>query len=66
MDCFLDDHDGRVQCSHGEDFGTCATKLLWTRVQMGVIRSLQRTTLAELVEFDSRPSAAPPASVTTS
>ena len=21
MDCFLDDHDGRVQCSHGEDFG---------------------------------------------
>src|SRR5215213_5765998 len=57
MDCFLDDHDGRVQCSHGEDFGTCATKLLWTRVQMGVIRSLQRTTLAELVEFDSRPAA---------
>ena len=29
----------------------CATKLMWTRVQMGVIRSLQRTTLAELVEF---------------
>ena len=55
MDCFLDDHDGRVQCSHGEDFGTCATKLLWTRVQMGVIRSLQRTTLAELVAFDARP-----------
>ena len=24
---------------------------MWTRVQMGVIRSLQRTTLAELVEF---------------
>ena len=29
----------------------CATKLLWTRVQVGVIRSLQRTTLAELVAF---------------
>ena len=29
----------------------CATKLIWTCVQMGVIRSLQRTTLAELVEF---------------
>jgi hypothetical protein len=27
---------------------------MWTRVQMGVIRSLQRTTLAELVEFDAR------------
>jgi Rrf2 family protein len=55
MDCFLDDSDGRVQCSHlGEAAGTCSTKLLWTRVQMGVIRSLQRTTLAELVEFDAR------------
>src|SRR3954469_17596627 len=55
MDCFLDDHDGRVLCSHGEDGGAYATKLLWTRVQMGVISSLQRTTLAELVQFDQRP-----------
>jgi Rrf2 family protein len=59
MDCFLDDHDGRVLCSHGDDGGACATKLLWTRVQMGVITSLQRTTLAELVEFDTRTVAAP-------
>jgi Rrf2 family cysteine metabolism transcriptional repressor len=29
----------------------CATKLLWTRVQGGIIRSLQTTTLAELVQF---------------
>ena len=58
MDCFLDDHDGRVLCSHGEDGGACATKLLWTRVQMGVITSLQRTTPAELVAFDSRPAIA--------
>jgi Rrf2 family protein len=60
MDCFLDDSDGRVQCSHGEDSGTCATKLLWTRVQLGVIRSLQKTTLAELIEFDSRPGVGSP------
>ena len=33
---------------------TCATKLLWTRVQGGVNRALAGTTLAELVEF-SRP-----------
>ena len=60
MDCFLDDSDGRVQCSHlGESAGTCSTKLLWTRVQMGVIRSLQRTTLAELVDFDARAAALP-------
>ncbi len=31
----------------------CATKLLWTRVQMGVIRSLQHTTLAELIDFSA-------------
>ena len=65
MDCFLDDHDGRVQCSHlGEAAGTCSTKLLWTRVQMGVIRSLQRTTLAELVEFEA--GVVEPAAATTS
>src|ERR671933_163830 len=51
MDCFFDDREARVLCSHLEDGEHCATKLLWTRVQMGVIRSLQRTTLAELVEF---------------
>ena len=53
MDCFFDDRDGRVLCSHHDDERLCATKLLWTRVQMGVIRSLQRTTLAELVDFNA-------------
>jgi Rrf2 family cysteine metabolism transcriptional repressor len=65
MDCFLDDHDGRVQCSHGHDGGACATKLLWTRVQLGVVRSLQKTTLAELIEFDSRPAVGAPAITVT-
>ena len=51
MDCFFDDRDGRVACSHEVDGQHCATKLLWTRVQVGVIKSLQRTTLAELVGF---------------
>jgi Rrf2 family transcriptional regulator, cysteine metabolism repressor len=51
MDCFFEERDGRVSCSHHSDGEHCATKLLWTRVQMGVIKSLQRTTLAELVEF---------------
>jgi Rrf2 family transcriptional regulator, cysteine metabolism repressor len=53
MDCFVDDREGRVLCSHTTDGEHCATKLMWTRVQMGVIKSLQRTTLAELVEFAS-------------
>jgi DNA-binding IscR family transcriptional regulator len=55
MECFVHDHTERVLCSHQPDAGRgCATKLLWTRVQGGIIRSLQNTTLAELVEFSGR------------
>jgi Rrf2 family protein len=56
MDCFFDDREGRVSCSHQtDDHDGCATKVLWTRVQLGVIRSLQRTTLAELVALTRSP-----------
>jgi Rrf2 family transcriptional regulator, cysteine metabolism repressor len=59
MDCFVESPDGsdqhRVACNHGSDGHACATKLLWTRVQLGVIKSLQRTTLAELVAFAQLP-----------
>ena len=52
MECFTEGKEGtRVSCSHGSDETHCATKLMWTRVQMGVIKSLQRTTLGELVDF---------------
>src|ERR1700749_4485496 len=52
MECFVSDHTERVLCSHEPDAGRgCATKLLWTRVQGGIIGSLQATTLAELVPF---------------
>src|ERR1700735_4076429 len=62
MECFVHDRTERVLCSHEPDAGRgCATKLLWTRVQGGIIRSLQTTTLAELVQFSGGPSAAPPA-----
>jgi Rrf2 family cysteine metabolism transcriptional repressor len=57
MSCFLDDRGGdtsRMLCSHHDDGELCATKLLWTRVQGGVIRALQQTTLAELVAFTQR------------
>src|SRR5215831_14579514 len=60
MECFVHDHTERVLCSHQPDAGRgCATKLLWTRVQGGIIRSLQTTTLAELVEFSRRGERAP-------
>lgn len=57
MECFVDDRseDGRVLCSHHDDSGHgCATKLLWTRVQVGVLRTLADTTLAELIDFQAR------------
>ena len=54
MECFVHDHTERVLCSHEMDAGRCATKLLWTRVQGGIIRSLQTTTLADLVEFSRK------------
>lgn len=52
MECFYEDPEGRVLCSHdlNGDRG-CATKLLWTRVQGSVNRALDGTTLAELAEF---------------
>jgi Rrf2 family protein len=61
MSCFVDDsQEGRVLCSHVDDHGHgCATKLLWTRVQGGVIKALAQTTLAELIAFSDR-TATPP------
>ena len=56
MDCFFDDREGRVSCSHQDhQHDGCATKVLWTRVQLGVIRSLQRTSLSELVSLSRSP-----------
>jgi Rrf2 family protein len=62
MSCFIDDsEEGRVLCSHLDDQGRgCATKLLWTRVQGGVIKALAQTTLAELVAFSDRTQAPAP------
>ena len=52
MECFVSLPTQHVACSHEADLGrACATKLLWTRVQGGVIKALQGTTLADLVEF---------------
>jgi Rrf2 family protein len=67
MSCFVDDREGeRVLCSHLEDESheACATRVLWMRVQGGVIGALQRTTLQELVEFGTpHPSESAPAPV---
>jgi Rrf2 family transcriptional regulator, cysteine metabolism repressor len=61
MECFHIDREGKVSCSHEVDGGdSCATKLLWTKVQGGVTKALSGTTLSELAEFadqHSRPRA---------
>jgi Rrf2 family transcriptional regulator, cysteine metabolism repressor len=58
MECFVTDTTERVLCSHqpmvAGEHQHCATKLLWMRVQGGIARSLQTTTLGELVEFSRR------------
>ena len=60
MECFTDEVR-RVLCSHETDHGHgCATKLLWTRVQGGMVRALKETSLADLVEFGSRRAPAAP------
>jgi Rrf2 family transcriptional regulator, cysteine metabolism repressor len=67
MECFVALPTEHVACSHEGDAGrTCSTRLLWMRVQGGVIRALQGTTLAELVEFSGGGDGAPaPALATT-
>lgn len=60
MDCFVTLPPERVACSHGGDAGrACSTRLLWMRVQGGVLKALHGTTLAELVEFSERQPAEP-------
>lgn len=55
MECFHQDPEGKVLCSHETDGGdACATKLLWTRVQGGVTKALSGTTLQELVDFTEK------------
>jgi Rrf2 family transcriptional regulator, cysteine metabolism repressor len=52
MQCLSDPATSRVLCNHELDADeSCATKLLWTRVQGSVSRALEQTTLAELVSF---------------
>jgi Rrf2 family transcriptional regulator, cysteine metabolism repressor len=54
MECLVARPSERVSCSHELDLGrTCATRLMWLRVQGGVLQALRATTLAELVEFSA-------------
>jgi Rrf2 family cysteine metabolism transcriptional repressor len=53
MQCVSGAGASRMLCNHELDgYDNCATKLLWTRVQGGIERVLEQTTLAELANFE--------------
>jgi len=50
IECISETADGAIVCSRESDPGhVCPTKLLWTRVRFAIVRTLQETTLADLV-----------------
>jgi Rrf2 family transcriptional regulator, cysteine metabolism repressor len=50
IECISADADGALVCAReGHDEGPCPTKLLWTRVQGSIVRTLNDITLADLV-----------------
>lgn len=54
IECISQAADGSIVCSRESDPGhVCPTKLLWTRVRGAIVRTLQDTTLADLVRGPS-------------
>jgi Rrf2 family cysteine metabolism transcriptional repressor len=53
IECISESPDGSIVCAREADSahprGICPTKLLWTRVRSSIVRTLQETTLADLV-----------------
>ena len=50
IECISADADGELVCAReGHHEGPCPTKLLWTRVQGSIVRTLNDMTLADLV-----------------
>jgi Rrf2 family transcriptional regulator, cysteine metabolism repressor len=50
IECISEGPDGSIVCAREADLSHgCPTKLLWTRVRLSIVRTLQETTLADLV-----------------
>ena len=50
IECITEGADGSIVCSREKQPGhACPTKLLWTSVRSSIVRTLQETTLADLV-----------------
>ncbi len=73
IECISQSADGSIVCSResaqtgsgraGTESHVCPTKLLWTRVRFAIVRTLQETTLADLV---LEPELLPPTPLPTS
>jgi len=56
IECISQSPDGSIVCSRESDPDhVCLTKLLWTRVRFSIVRTLQETTLADLLEGREAP-----------
>jgi Rrf2 family transcriptional regulator, cysteine metabolism repressor len=50
IECISQAPDGSIVCSRESDPGhACPTKLLWTRVRLSIVSTLEETTVADLV-----------------
>jgi Rrf2 family cysteine metabolism transcriptional repressor len=63
IECISESSDGSIVCAResagpGHAGHICPTKLLWTRVRFSIVRTLQETTLADLVLGPALPGAA--------
>ena len=54
IECITASPDGALVCAReGDPHDPCPTKLLWTRVQGSIVRTLRDLTLADLVQPDA-------------
>ncbi len=59
IECISEGADGHLVCTReAETDHVCPTKLLWTRVQGSIVRTLQDTKLSDLVQDKRNPVAA--------
>lgn len=50
IECITSSPDGGLVCSRETDADhVCTTKLLWTRVRFSIVKTLEETTLADLI-----------------
>jgi Rrf2 family protein len=55
IECITEEADGALTCvREATDDRVCATKLLWTRVRGSIVRTLEDTTLSDLVQDKPR------------